>query len=1124
MDRQDLLLRIQPVLLVCLCVFTGAAFGDGGHGVGITFPANMDTTGGESVDFAAYKHSSDSRIGKDITALLSDNVQARIVGLGKDIQDIVDSLTKEIDYKQDNEFGIDAHDFALVYDYFSNDTLSYGQQAGEDPPNVLFRLYLGSTSYPDAQRGHVDYYLADWGSAEQPQGWSSQYPAPAPFLDLDEDPGEPVGRYYLNSLLGYDGPHGLEEDNPDWYKSGTASNLMFLHEYTHVCNFSNVTGAQGVPDPYWRWDDELLATAAEYLVGTRDNTYQWGSRYDFRYDGALRHVNSRDSLGSTYALKRLFAAYLLQQFAGDEDDMTDDLVYNWVRWPGSEGRTQMWPGMHYLAKELEQSRWDGKFPDSVTTGPARLRDMVQNWHIAKLVDNASLADGEYGFTRDLSPYHDLGLFRDNDVAAPNRGIIPPSDTLGSEAVDVLTWVDVLASDAESVRVPLYAADYLVFVPDGLESGGPYDLKVVLRGRPDNVTPAYWETEPPVRKTEIQVAYVTYDSAPDNLDSLFASGGQHVLEIRKLSPNPDSAKVNVTVHDFGGQVKAAVVVVSVAEEIPADTVDSHGRVGPMYVWNYKYGYTVEKHWKSGEIPWSATWFDSIHVNGDVTVGENKTVTIEPGTRVEFYPGDTEASGQDASRCELILPVSPIGQGGALVARGSSSEPVLFVSGATAPTNHDWYGVRHYSGCPAFEPVHCVFQNALYPVYCVGDTVVVDSCTFSSFWNAALYGSNAEVAIEDSKIDMSSLNYGVWVTGSSHGAVTGDSILCDSHTATYGVCGGTGSSLEVSENVISGPYVGIYTNGADLTCFGNTITGFEADGIKASSSTVSVDGETISLGDEGVRGIELLGTTSGAVSHNKITGPGNRLTYGIELKDSADPEVQYNWIQGVKYGIKMSAASSADISHNWIKGTTGNGIQCAGDAVPVLRYNTVDSLQGTAVTALDYAIPDLGASPDSGSNRIYQASSYYVANLTEYTVAAELNWWGSSSPSFRKFYGHVDYSPLCTSDPGTSYALPLALLPAAGPVVPYVTQNYPNPFNPRTTIEYGVSEPGTRVKVVVYDISGRVVRVLVDETRAAGQHIVVWDGRNERGGVVVSGVYVCDVSVGSLRQQKKLVVLR
>jgi len=78
-----------------------------------------------------------------------------------------------------------------------------------------------------------------------------------------------------------------------------------------------------------------------------------------------------------------------------------------------------------------------------------------------------------------------------------------------------------------------------------------------------------------------------------------------------------------------------------------------------------------------------------------------------------------------------------------------------------------------------------------------------------------------------------------------------------------------------------------------------------------------------------------------------------------------------------------------------------------------------------------------------------------------------------PSSNKFYGDVDYLPCDASDPGTSYSLPLEPIAPTTPASPYVSQSYPNPFNPRTTIDYGVSEPGTRVRIVVYDIGGRAV---------------------------------------------------
>ena len=68
------------------------------------------------------------------------------------------------------------------------------------------------------------------------------------------------------------------------------------------------------------------------------------------------------------------------------------------------------------------------------------------------------------------------------------------------------------------------------------------------------------------------------------------------------------------------------------------------------------------------------------------------------------------------------------------------------------------------------------------------------------------------------------------------------------------------------------------------------------------------------------------------------------------------------------------------------------------------------------------------------------------------------------------------------------------------------NYPNPFNPETTIPLLVPQHAGRVRLVIYNTAGQMVRVLVDQPIGAGRHHVLWDGRDERGRQVGSGVYV------------------
>jgi len=89
--------------------------------------------------------------------------------------------------------------------------------------------------------------------------------------------------------------------------------------------------------------------------------------------------------------------------------------------------------------------------------------------------------------------------------------------------------------------------------------------------------------------------------------------------------------------------------------------------------------------------------------------------------------------------------------------------------------------------------------------------------------------------------------------------------------------------------------------------------------------------------------------------------------------------------------------------------------------------------------------------------------------------------------------------------------------------YLQANYPNPFNPTTTIRYGL--PNTqRVTLAVYDLQGQLVRMLVNDTQQAFEYQAVWDGRNDSGEAVSSGVYVYRLTAGEFSESRKMVLLR
>jgi M6 family metalloprotease-like protein len=85
------------------------------------------------------------------------------------------------------------------------------------------------------------------------------------------------------------------------------------------------------------------------------------------------------------------------------------------------------------------------------------------------------------------------------------------------------------------------------------------------------------------------------------------------------------------------------------------------------------------------------------------------------------------------------------------------------------------------------------------------------------------------------------------------------------------------------------------------------------------------------------------------------------------------------------------------------------------------------------------------------------------------------------------------------------------------------NYPNPFNPSTTIQYELVDPGL-VSLRVYDTTGQLVRQLVAQTQAAGRYQAIWDGLDESGRSVATGLYLYELRAGRLRAVAKMVLMK
>ena len=93
----------------------------------------------------------------------------------------------------------------------------------------------------------------------------------------------------------------------------------------------------------------------------------------------------------------------------------------------------------------------------------------------------------------------------------------------------------------------------------------------------------------------------------------------------------------------------------------------------------------------------------------------------------------------------------------------------------------------------------------------------------------------------------------------------------------------------------------------------------------------------------------------------------------------------------------------------------------------------------------------------------------------------------------------------------------------PIASHLTQNCPNPFTQLTAISYQLPAK-TKVSIKVYALTGRLVKILVDETTEAGSHTVRWDGRDSSGKKVASGIYFYHLATGELKATRKLTILK
>ncbi|MEW6756429.1 MAG: FlgD immunoglobulin-like domain containing protein, partial [Candidatus Latescibacterota bacterium] len=122
-------------------------------------------------------------------------------------------------------------------------------------------------------------------------------------------------------------------------------------------------------------------------------------------------------------------------------------------------------------------------------------------------------------------------------------------------------------------------------------------------------------------------------------------------------------------------------------------------------------------------------------------------------------------------------------------------------------------------------------------------------------------------------------------------------------------------------------------------------------------------------------------------------------------------------------------------------------------------------------------------------------------------------------------HLDDLRLVAARPSRPVTAVLAAGAAPVPRTFGLEPNYPNPFNGSTVVRFRLPGPGP-VELAVYNLAGQRVATLVRGERGAGTHAAIWDGRDEDGRPLATGVYLCHLRAGGQaggREQTRKVLL-
>ena len=226
------------------------------------------------------------------------------------------------------------------------------------------------------------------------------------------------------------------------------------------------------------------------------------------------------------------------------------------------------------------------------------------------------------------------------------------------------------------------------------------------------------------------------------------------------------------------------------------------------------------------------------------------------------------------------------------------------------------------------------------------------------------------------------------------------------------------------------------------------------------------------------------------------------------------------------VKLDSMNSFDQKNPWISGSAVVWEDYSSDNVDICFYDIDSNLFACVVTEGNQTSPKVHSlgmdqynlvwlDDRNGNWDIYKGSilgdpasiseTPFISNFKnqlDLDLKSDLVVWRDDTYGFPDIRSsRIDAFDLPTSidDPNETSEIPQTFR---------ITANYPNPFNPVTKIDFGLPQ-STDVSIIIYDILGRKVRTLLSERKQAGSYTVTWNGKNDSGNIVATGIFLLQI---------------